>query len=68
MTVASKLKKTYATLQGAETTISTYANHHPNADTRDLMKNCREKIKGVNEELAVRIREIENEEGQYKGF
>lgn len=68
MTVATKIKQTYATLQGVEATISTYANHHPNIETRNLMKLCQGKIKSTLDELATRIKEIEYEEGQYKGF
>ncbi|KAB3531492.1 hypothetical protein [Alkaliphilus serpentinus] len=68
MTVASQIKQTHAMLQGVEATISTYANHHPDKITRELMLECREKISSTIQELSTRIKEIENEEGQYKGF
>ncbi len=68
MTVASRVKQTHASLKGAEATMKNYALHHPDQDVKELFNECHNKMKKIVIEMEKRIKEIENEEPQFKGF
>lgn len=68
MTVASQIKQTLAALKGAEATISTYAQHHPNPVTKNEFLACEDKLSQMIKGLETRIQEIEFKEPQFKGY
>jgi predicted component of type VI protein secretion system len=68
MTVATQLKQTLASLKGAESTIKTYALHHPNQYTREQFRECESTIKEITNHFQNRIQEVEFEEPQFKGL
>lgn len=68
MTVASQLKQTIASLQGAAASISTYAEHHPDEEVKELFRSCQREIESILQELNQRLGQIEYEEPQFKGY
>jgi len=68
MTVASQIKQTLAALKGAQSTIQTYAKHHPNQETKVEFKQCDQKLNEIILDLEKRIQQIEFEEPQFKGY
>jgi hypothetical protein len=68
MTVASQIKQTLASLKGAESTIKTYAAHHPDPVSKEEFKTCEQKIKIIIGDIERRIQQIEYEEPQFKGY
>ncbi|KAB3532777.1 DUF1657 domain-containing protein [Alkaliphilus pronyensis] len=68
MTVATQVKQTYGNLKGALATIQTYQLHHPNPETKRLMEECNTDLQAIIDALSIRIKEIEQEEQQFKGF
>lgn len=67
MTIASKLKQTIASLEGAESTLRIYSiqsqDKYVKACYKDAVKDINEIIKDLEERLKV----LEYEEPQYKG-
>ncbi|EGL82213.1 protein of unknown function DUF1657 [Caldalkalibacillus thermarum TA2.A1] len=68
MTVASKLKQTIASLKGAQATMETYATHHPDQRVKETFKICGQQVEQIIAQLDQRLKEMEFEEPQYRGF
>lgn len=68
MTVASKLKQTLATLKGAEALIGQYASYHPDPQVKSDFHQCKNQLQEIVQGLETRVKEIEFEEPQFKGF
>lgn len=68
MTVASQLKQTIASLEGAAASIAAYAQHHPDEKVKELFLSCQSEIEAILQELNRRLGQIEFEEPQYRGF
>ncbi|WP_025027712.1 DUF1657 domain-containing protein [Caldalkalibacillus mannanilyticus] len=68
MTVASQIKQTLAALKGAQATLQTYAEHHPDQNIKAEFKNCENRLENMIQGLETRIQQIEFEEPQYKGY
>jgi hypothetical protein len=67
MTVASQVKQTLASLKGVEATIETYALHHPDQETKEEFRQCKDNVKKIVDELEKRVGQMELEEPQYMG-
>jgi len=68
MTVASRVKTTVASLKSAEATIKNYALYHPDPNVKEVFNNCHRRMKVMSDEMEKRLKEIELEEPQFKGF
>jgi hypothetical protein len=68
MTVASQLKQTLSTLNGARATIEKFAAYHPDPHTKLQFVKAAKEIKIIIEDLETRIGQVEFEEPQFKGF
>ena len=68
MTVASQLKQTMSTLKGSISTLETFASYTENAEAKDVLERNIKKISSVVDGFENRIKSIEFEEPQYKGF
>lgn len=68
MTVASQIKQTLAALKGAEALIDQYANYHPDPNAKNDFMTCKNQLEEIVQDLEQRVREIEFEEPQFKGF
>lgn len=68
MTVASQLKQTLATLKGAESTLLIYSLQSREEDEKEVYKEALEVTGMVVNDLEDRIKVLEYEEPQYKGY
>lgn len=68
MTVASQLKQTLATLKGAESTLLIYSLQSREEDEKEVYKEALEVTGMVVNDLEDRIKILEYEEPQYKGY
>ncbi len=68
MTVISQVKKTMANLQGAQSIIRTYSLHCQDQETRDMYSNALDVTTQIIKNLENRVKNLEFEEPQYKGF
>lgn len=68
MTVASKLKQTLASLKGASATMERFATHHPDEQTKQVFMESQQLTDQMIQDLERRIREVEFEEPQFKGY
>lgn len=68
MTVSSKVKQTAASLKGAQATLSMYAQIAQQEEDRETFERNAEKVQHVVERLEERLKQLEFEEPQYKGF
>jgi hypothetical protein len=68
MTVASQLKQTITSLQGAASSMANYALHHPDRQVKELFQDCQHEVELILQELNHRLQEIEFEEPQFRGF
>jgi len=68
MTVASKLKQTMSSLKGSMATLETFAAYTENPEAKDVLERNIQKIKGVVDGFENRLKVVEFEEPQYKGF
>lgn len=68
MTVASQIKQTLAALKGAQATLQTYAEHHPDQNIKAEFQSCENRLENMIQGLETRIQQIEFEEPQYKGY
>ncbi|MDF2672200.1 MAG: hypothetical protein K0R09_465 [Clostridiales bacterium] len=68
MTVGSKVKQTLANLKGIESTIRTYSIQSHNKDEKKAFEEALQITQGVVKELEQRIKTLEYQEPQYKGF
>ncbi|AEF93838.1 protein of unknown function DUF1657 [Desulfotomaculum nigrificans CO-1-SRB] len=68
MTVAAQVKQTIASLKGARSTLETFSSIEQNAKTKELLEKSHQKISHVIDNLEQRVKVLEFEEPQYKGF
>lgn len=68
MTVATQLKQTLAGLKSVQASFETFAMQTQNQQAKQLYTSAAEQTKSIVQSIEPRIREIEKEEPQYKGF
>lgn len=68
MTVASQLKQTIAALKGVTSNIEIYALHHPDPQVKALFQGCHQDLSAILSDLNQRLKQVEFEEPQFKGF
>lgn len=68
MTVATQLKQTIATLKGVESTLELYSLQSHNEDEKSTYKDSLKTTNEVIYDLEKRLKSLEYEEPQYKGF
>lgn len=68
MTIGSQLKQTMVNLKGAKGTLMIYSLQSQEEDERTAYKEALEKTDRVIKDLEDRIKLVEYEEPQYKGF
>lgn len=67
MTVASQVKQTLASLQGASGTLRVYSTQSRDEETRTMFREALEQTHTIIEDLEKRLQTLEFEEPQYKG-
>ena len=68
MTTGMKVKQTLVSLQGAKATLDSYSELVASSAERQAFKASAEKLAAIVQRLEKRVRELEFEEPQYKGF
>lgn len=68
MTVGSKVKQTLANLKGIESTLRIYSIQGRNEDERRAFEEALQTTAKVISDLELRMKTLEYEEPQYKGF
>ena len=68
MTVGSKVKQTLASLNGIEGTLRIYSLKSQNKEEREMFQGALEVTEEVIEDIKSRVKTLEYEEPQYKGF
>jgi hydrogenase maturation factor HypF (carbamoyltransferase family) len=68
MTVGSKLKQTLASLRGAESVLRTYANQSQKEETQKVYQEAVQVSESIICNLEERLKQLEFQEPQYKGF
>ncbi|MCF6095314.1 DUF1657 domain-containing protein [Microaerobacter geothermalis] len=68
MTVSSKVKQTMASLKGAEATLKIYAEQAQKEELREIYEKNAMRLKGIVAKLEHRVKTLEFEEPQYKGY
>lgn len=68
MTVASRLKQSLATLKHIEAGIHTFMERATDDQVKREFQSCQESLERIINRVETRIKEIELEEPQFKGF
>jgi len=68
LTVASQVKQTIASLKGTKATLDAFYHVEQNEENRQLLENSSQQISQVIDSLENRVKVLEYEEPQYKGF
>jgi hypothetical protein len=68
MTTHSKVRQTLASLEGAKATMDVYAEISQDEKARKMFRRNSQRLDLVLDRLKKRIREVEFEEPQFKGF
>ena len=68
MTVSAKVKQTKASLMGSESTLRTYAIQSENLEIKTVFQEALETVNTIVQDLSSRIKTLEKEEPQYKGY
>ena len=68
MTVSSDVKKTLASLKGAQANLETFALSTQNKQAKKVYSQAAQTTQSICDTLQQRVTELENEEPQYKGF
>lgn len=68
MTISSKVKQTLASLKGAQGTLRVYSLQTQDADVKATYKEALETTSKIINDLEERIKTLEFEEPQYKGY
>jgi preprotein translocase subunit SecD len=68
MTVGSKVKQTVASLKGAHATLAMYAQIIEQEKDKQIFHEATEQVEQVIDQLEERMKQLEFEEPQYKGF
>jgi hypothetical protein len=68
MTTYAKVKETLVSLEGAKATVDTYGQIVQDKTVRNVFRRSSDQLERVIERLKKRLRELELEEPQYRGF
>lgn len=68
MTVASQVKTTVASLKSAQASLETFALSTQNQEAKQLFTSAAEQTQQIVTQLDSRVKQLEQEEPQYKGF
>jgi len=68
LTVSSQIKQTLSNLKSAQASLESFALQTQNQQAKQLFTNAAQQTKSILDTLEPRIREIESQEPQYKGF
>lgn len=68
MTVAAQVKQTVASLKGARSTLGQFYTHEAKDEVKELLRINATVISSVIDDLENRVKILEFEEPQYKGF
>ncbi|MEG6615579.1 DUF1657 domain-containing protein [Peptococcaceae bacterium 1198_IL3148] len=68
MTIAAEVKQTMASLKGVQQTLKAFAMLHPEQQSKDILEFNINKIEKVIANIEGRIKQLEYEEPQYRGF
>lgn len=68
LTVASQVKQTIASLKGTRSTLETFATFEDNESNKTQLQESSQELGEVIDRLENRIKVLEFEEPQYKGF
>ncbi|MFZ5640907.1 MAG: DUF1657 domain-containing protein [Bacillota bacterium] len=68
MTVGSNVKQTLSSLRGVRGTLEIYAAQTRDEQTRSAYKEALQTVSGIIHDVENRLKAIEFEEPQYKGF
>ncbi|HEU4964201.1 MAG TPA: DUF1657 domain-containing protein [Bacilli bacterium] len=66
MTVSAQVKQTAATLKSAQANLASFALSTGNQQARELYDNAAQVTQEIVESLQLRVRELEEEEPQYR--
>lgn len=68
MTVASQVKTCLASLKGAQANLEQFAIETQNQEAKTTFTNAAEQTQQIVQQVETRVKQLENEEPQYKGF
>ncbi|WP_066638936.1 DUF1657 domain-containing protein [Desulfolucanica intricata] len=68
MTVSSQVKQTLASLKGARATLEILSTIEKNTEVKDVYKRSTQRVERVISNFEDRLKVLEFEEPQYKGF
>ncbi|WP_031513942.1 DUF1657 domain-containing protein [Desulfofalx alkaliphila] len=68
MTVATQVKQTLATLKGVCSTLEAFMSFEQDEKTKALLQKNTRRLGAVIDDLEERVKTLEYEEPQYKGF
>jgi hypothetical protein len=68
MTVGSQVKQTVASLKGIQATLEVYAKQSEEENTKTVFTETAEITKEIVEDLEARVKVLEFQEPQYKGY
>jgi len=68
MTVSAKVKQTTANLKGSQSALRAYAVHSEDEDDKAVFQEALERVQTIVVDLENRIKTLEFEEPQYKGY
>lgn len=68
MTVASQVKQTLAGLKGTQASLEQFALQTQNQQAKQVYTNAASQAQSIVDTLEQRVKQIEEEEPQYKGF
>jgi hypothetical protein len=68
MTISGEVKQTLASLKGVSATLVSFASIEENPEAKAVLCRNMQRINGVIKDLDERVRVLEFEEPQYKGF
>lgn len=68
MTVSAQVKQTIASLQGAKATLETFRTHEADQPAKETLEKNVQVLGKVLYDLENRVKQLEFEEPQYKGF
>jgi len=68
MTVSSQIKEALSNLKSAQASLESFALQTQNQQAKQLFTTAAQQTMSIIKTLEPRIREIENQEPQYKGF
>lgn len=68
MTIAAQVKQTLASLKGIEATLEDFSSIEENTEAKEILSRNAQRVNQVIKDFEYRLRVLEFEEPQYKGF